>query len=88
MMKKVILGLVVSATLISICGFDSFTKYTREAKVISSFNNDVVVMDSYGHVWSFYGDGFKARDKVKLHMDSLGTNNVTDDIITDAEIIG
>jgi hypothetical protein len=88
MMKKVILGLVVSATLISICGFDSFTKYTREAKVISSFNNEVVVMDSYGHVWSFYGDGFKARDKVKLHMDSLGTNNVTDDIITDAEIIG
>lgn len=87
-MKKVILGLVVSATLISICGFDSFTKYTREAKVISSFNNEVVVMDSYGHVWSFYGDGFKARDKVKLHMDSLGTNNVTDDIITDAEIIG
>lgn len=88
MIKKVILGLVVSATLISICGFDSFTKYTREAKVISSFNNEVVVMDSYGHVWSFYGDGFKARDKVKLHMDSLGTNNVTDDIITDAEIIG
>lgn len=88
MMKKVILGLVVSATLISICGFDSFTEYTREAKVISSFNNEVVVMDSYGHVWSFYGDGFKARDKVKLHMDSLGTDNVTDDIITDAEIIG
>lgn len=88
MMKKVILGLVVSATLISICGFDSFTKYTREAKVISSFNNEVVVMDSYGHVWSFYSDGFKARDKVKLHMDSLGTDNVTDDIITDAEIIG
>lgn len=88
MMKKVILGLVVSATLISICGFGSFTRYTREAKVISSFNNEVVVMDSYGHVWSFYGDGFKARDKVKLHMDSLGTNNVTDDIITDAEIIG
>lgn len=88
MMKKVILGLAVSAVLSSICGFGSFTKYTREAKVISSFNNEVVVMDSYGHVWSFYGDGFKARDKVKLHMDSLGTNNVTDDIITDAEIIG
>lgn len=87
-MKKVILGLIVSATLTSICGFSSFTKYTREAKVISSFNNEVVVMDSYGHVWSFYGDGFKARNKVKLYMDSLGTDNVTDDIITDAEIIG
>lgn len=87
-MKKVILGLIVSATLTSICGFSSFTKYTREAKVISSFNNEVVVMDSYGHVWSFYGDGFKARDKVKLYMDSLGTDSVTDDIITDAEIIG
>ena len=88
MMKKVILGLVVSATLSSICGFGSFTKYTREAKVISSFNNEVVVMDNYGHVWSFYGDGFKAKDKVKLYMDSLGTDSVTDDIITDAEIIG
>ena len=87
MVKKVILGLAVSAVLSSICGFGSFTKYTREAKVISSFN-DEVVMDSYGHVWSFYGDGFKAKDKVKLYMDSLGTDNVTDDIITDAEIIG
>lgn len=87
-MKKVILGLIVSATLSSICGFGSFTKYTREAKVISSFNNEVVVMDSYGHVWSFLRDGFKARDKVKLYMDSLGTDSVTDDIITDAEIIG
>lgn len=86
-MKKMILGLMLSVAMTSICGFGSFTKYTREAKVISSFNDEVVVMDDYGHVWSFYGDGFKAKDKVKLYMDSLGTDNVTDDIITNAEVI-
>lgn len=86
-MKKMILGLMLSVVMTSICGFGSFTKYTREAKVISSFNDEVVVMDDYGHVWSFYGDGFKAKDKVKLYMDSLGTDNVTDDIITNAEVI-
>lgn len=87
-MRKAALGLMLSIAMSSICGFGDFTRYTREAKVISSFNDEVVVMDEYGHVWSFYGDGFKAKDKVKLYMDSLGTDSVTDDIITDAEIIG
>lgn len=87
MMKKAILGLMLSVAMSSICGFGGFTKYTREAKVISSFNDEVVVMDSSGHIWSFYGDGFKARDRVKLYMDSLGTDIVTDDIIINAEVI-
>lgn len=86
-MKKMILGLIVSTTLSSICGFGGLTRYTREAKVISSFNDEVVVMDSSGHIWNFYGGGFKAKDRVKLYMDSLGTDNVTDDIITNAEVI-
>lgn len=86
-MRKAVLGLMLSVAMSSICGFGDWTRYTREAKVISSFNDEVTVMDISGHIWSFYGDGFKAGDRVKLYMDSLGTDNVTDDIITNAEVI-
>lgn len=43
----------------------------------------VVVRDTRGHEWGFYGDGYNKGDKIKLTM----STNHTDNFIRDDEII-
>ncbi len=55
--------------------------YTREAIVIATEANDVIVKDEFGNIWAFNGDSYSIGDNVTLEMSSNGTIDIKDDTI-------
>ena len=55
--------------------------YTREGVVIATHasNEEVIIVDTTGNEWCFYGVGYEEGDTVTMTMD----NNNTDSIIND-----
>lgn len=46
------------------------------ACVVDTINKDnITIKDKTGNLWSFYGDGFKAGDRVKVTFYNNTTNN-------------
>lgn len=77
--------LLISCTTVKACIYESH--YTRIAKVTNVKNETVRVEDDRGHIWEFFGTGFKKDDEVKLTFFDNHTPTLTDDEITDAVII-
>lgn len=62
--------------------------YTREATVICVNDDEVVVDDTTGNEWCFYGTGYTEGDTVKMKMFTNYTDsNIYDDEIVDAKIV-
>ena len=64
--------------------------YIREGVVVAthSSNEEVIVIDTTGNEWCFYGVGYEEGDTVLMTMDAHNTDNIiTDDIIKHVEII-
>ena len=62
--------------------------YTREATVICVNDDEVVVDDTTGNEWAFYGTGYIEGDTVKMKMFTNYTDsNIYDDEIVDAKIV-
>ena len=58
--------------------------YTREGVVIAidTSNEEVIVVDTTGNEWGFYGVGYEEGDTVTMTMDDNNTDNIiNDDII-------
>ena len=58
--------------------------YTREGVVITTHasNEEVIVVDTTGNEWCFYGVGYEEGDTVTMTMDNNNTDNfINDDII-------
>ena len=58
--------------------------YTREGVVIATHasNKEVIIVDTTGNEWCFYGVGYKVGDTVIMTMDNNNTDNIiNDDII-------
>ena len=58
--------------------------YTREGVVIATHasNKEVIIVDTTGNEWCFYGVGYKVGDTVTMTMDNNNTDNIiNDDII-------
>lgn len=51
------------------------------AKVISVENDDTLLEDTTGNVWSIKDDGYLKGDRVIITFDTKGTNSVLDDEI-------
>lgn len=88
-MRKFLLALV--AVVVVIGGFTLAgtieTHYTRESTVTEVADNLIYVEDDLGNLWSFYGDDFKAGDRVRLYIYDNGTTPVEDDEIQGASLI-
>ena len=58
--------------------------YTREGVVVATHasNEEVIVIDTTGNEWCFYGVGYEDGDTVTMTMDNNNTDNIiNDDII-------
>ena len=58
--------------------------YTREGIVIetNASNEEVIILDTTGNEWCFYGVGYEEGDTVTMTMDNNNTDNIiNDDII-------
>ena len=56
---------------------------------INAETDTVVLTDSVGYVWEFYGvEDWQVGDICSCIMDTNGTENITDDIIVDARYNG
>ena len=58
--------------------------YTREGVVIATYasTEEVIIVDTTGNEWCFYGVGYEVGDTVTMAMDNNNTDNIiNDDII-------
>ena len=63
--------------------------YTREGIVIATHasTEEVIVVDTTGNEWCFYGAGYEEGDTVTMTMDNNNTDNIiNDDIIKNVTV--
>ena len=63
--------------------------YTREGVVIAidTSNEEVIIVDTTGNEWCFYGVGYEEGDTVTMTMDNNSTDNIiNNDIIKNVTI--
>ena len=63
--------------------------YTREGVVIATHasTEEVIVVDTTGNEWCFYGVGYEVGDTVTMTMDNNNTDNIiNDDIIKNVTV--
>lgn len=89
-MKKTMYNTMVTAMLIvTIFGGATIARlinnnYIREGIVVATHasNEGVIVVDTTGNEWCFYGVGYEEGDTVTMTMDNNNTDNIiNDDII-------
>ena len=95
-MKRVMYDtMVIVMLIVAIFGGTTIAKlinnnYTREGVVIATHasTEEVVIVDTTGNEWCFYGVGYEEGDTVLMTMNAHNTDNIiTDDIIKHVEII-
>ena len=89
-MKKIMYNTMVTVMLIvTIFGGATIARlinnnYTREGVVVAihASTEEVIIIDTTGNEWCFYGVGYEEGDTVTMIMDKNNTNNIiNDDII-------
>ena len=63
--------------------------YIREGVVMATrtSNKEVIVVDTTGNEWGFYGVGYEEGDTVTMTMDNNNTDNIiNDDIIKNVTV--
>ena len=63
--------------------------YTREGVVVATHasNKEVIIVDTAGNEWCFYGVGYEEGDTVTMTMDNNNTDNIiNDDIIKNVTV--
>ena len=85
MLMATIFGGATVARLINI----NNNNYIREGVVIAidTSNEEVIVVDTTGNEWCFYGVGYEEGDTVTMTMDNNNTDNIiNDDIIKNVTV--
>ena len=89
-MKKIMYNTMVTVMLIvTIFGGATIARlinnnYTREGVIVATHasNKEVIIVDTTGNEWCFYGVGYEEGDTVTMTMDNNNTDNIiNDDII-------
>ena len=94
-MKKVMYDTIITVMLIVVI-FGGITiarlvnnNYTREGIVVATHTSteEVIIVDTIGNEWCFYGVGYEEGDTVTMIMDNNNTNNIiNDDIIKNVTV--
>ena len=79
MLIATIFGGVRIARLINI----NNNNYTREGVVVATHTSteEVIIVDTTGNEWCFYGVGYEEGDTVTMTMNNSNTDNISDDDI-------
>ena len=93
-MKRVMYDtMVIVMLIVVIFGGTTIAKlnnnYTREGVIVATHasNEEVIVVDTTGNEWCFYGIGYEEGDTVTMTMDNNNTDNIiNDDIIKNVAI--
>ena len=94
-MKRVMYDtMVIVMLIVVIFGGAAITKlinnnYTREGVVIATHasTEEVIIVDTIGNEWCFYGVSYEEGDIVTMTMDNNNTDNIiNDDIIKNVTI--
>lgn len=88
-MKRMMYDIMVTVMLIvTIFGGATIARlinnnYIREGVVVATYasNEEVIIVDTTGNEWCFYGVGYEEGDTVTMTMDNNNTDNINDDII-------
>ena len=89
-MKKIMYNTMVTVMLIvTIFGGATIARlinnnYTREGVIVATHasNEEVIIVDTTGNEWCFYGVGYEEGNTVTMTMDNNNTDNIiNDDII-------
>lgn len=94
-MKRMMYNTMVIVMLIMVIGGVTIARlvnnnYIKEGVVVATHasNEEVIVVDTTGNEWCFYGVGYEEGDTVLMTMDAHNTDNIiTDDIIKHVKII-
>lgn len=81
--KEILIGLLVGVIFTFLLGVCSIidTQYKKDAVVVHTRANTVVVQDEHGNEWGFIGTGYETGEKVVLVMDNNHTSTIRDDKI-------
>ena len=77
-----IFGRVIRARLIN-------NNYIREGIIVATHasNKEVIIVDTTGNEWCFYGVGYEEGDTVTMTIDNNNTDNIiNDDIIKNVTV--
>ena len=93
-MKRVMYDtMVIVMLIVVIFGGTTIAKlnnnYTREGVIVATHasNEEVIVVDTTGNEWCFYGVGYEEGDTVTMTMDNNNTDNIiNDDIIKNVTV--
>ena len=94
-MKKIMYNTMITVMLIvTIFGGATIARlinnnYTREGVVVATHasNEEVIIVDTTGNEWCFYGVGYEKGDTVTMTMDNNNTDNIiNDDIIKNVTV--
>ena len=94
-MKKIMYNTMITVMLIvTIFGGATIARlvnnsYTREGVVVATHasNEEVIIVDTTGNEWCFYGVGYEEGDTVTMTMDNNNTDNIiNDDIIKNVTV--
>ena len=94
-MKRMMYNTMVTIMLMAIIfGGATITRlinnnYTREGVVVATHasNEEVIIVDTTGNEWCFYGVGYEEGDTVTMTMDNNNTDNIiNDDIIKNVTV--
>ena len=93
-MKRVMYDtMVIVMLIVVIFGGTTIAKlnnnYTREGVIVATHasNEEVIVVDTTGNKWCFYGIGYEEGDTVTMTMDNNNTDNIiNDDIIKNVTV--
>ena len=93
--KRVIYNTMVIAMLIVVIFVGAIiarlinNNYTREGIIVAirSSTEEVIIVDTTGNEWCFYGVGYEDGDTVIMTMDKNNTDNIiNDDIIKNVTV--
>ena len=94
-MKKIMYNTIVTVMLI-VTIFSGATiarlinnNYIREGVVVATHasTEEVIIVDTTGNEWRFYGVGYEEGDTVTMTMDNNNTDNIiNDDIIKNVTV--
>ena len=92
MMYNTMVTIMLIATIfggVRIARLINNNNYTREGIIIATHasTEEVIIVDTTGNEWGFYGVGYEEGDTVTMTMDNNNTDNIiNDDIIKNVTI--
>ena len=94
-MKRMMYDIIVTVVLMATISGGAIiarlinNNYTREGVVVATHTSteEVIVVDTTGNEWCFYGVGYEEGDTVTMTMDNNNTDNIiNDDIIKNVTV--